>query len=118
MRRAVENLLTNAAKYSPPESTITISLSSDHGSRMRLAIHNEGAPLSAEEQARIFRPFERGSSAEQSGKRGWGIGLTLVQGIVDAHGGTVQVDSTPAGGTTFTIINPMDSRAQQEHHRT
>jgi signal transduction histidine kinase len=77
MRRAIENLLTNAAKYSTPDSPITIALSADHGTRMRLAIHNEGAPLSAEEQGRIFRPFERGALAEQSGKRGWGIGLTL-----------------------------------------
>jgi signal transduction histidine kinase len=81
---------------------------------MRLSVHNEGAGLSAGEQARVFRPFERGASAARSGKRGWGIGLTLVHGIIEAHGGVVSVESTPEGGTTFTIENPMDSRPYQE----
>jgi signal transduction histidine kinase len=112
MRRLLENLLTNAVKYSTPHSPITISLSAPDN-HMRLSVHNQGPPLSPEEQARIFRPFERGKSARQSGKRGWGIGLTLVQGIVDAHGGTVHVESTADGGTTFTVQNPMDSRPYQ-----
>jgi signal transduction histidine kinase len=113
MRRAIENLLTNAVKYSTPGSPITISLQADGGTQMHLSVHNEGPPLSLEEQTRIFRPFERGRSAEHREKSGWGIGLTLVRGIVDAHGGTVQVESTGAGGTTFSIINPMDSRPYQ-----
>jgi signal transduction histidine kinase len=110
MRRVVENLVGNAVKYSPPDSPITLSLSADGGKHMRLSVHNEGHALSEEEQARIFAPFERGKSAERSAQRGWGIGLTLVQGIVQAHGGTVTVESTPTGGMTFTVINPMDSR--------
>jgi signal transduction histidine kinase len=113
MRRALENLLSNAVKYSTPGSPITISVRAADGPKMHLSVHNEGPPLSPEEQTRIFRPFERGRSAEHREKRGWGIGLTLVRGIVDAHGGTIQVESTGAGGTTFTIINPMDSRPYQ-----
>jgi signal transduction histidine kinase len=114
MRRVVENLLSNAVKYSDPHSPITISVSVADGDKMALSVHNHGPALSPDEQARIFRPFERGQSAERSGKRGWGIGLTLVQGIVDAHGGRVTVDSTPGGGTTFSVKNPMDSRPYQE----
>lgn len=110
MRRVLENLLGNAVKYSRPNSTITITLSGDGGATMHLSIHNEGLALSPEEQARIFAPFERGKSAERSAQRGWGIGLTLVKGIVDAHGGVVSVESTPGGGTTFTVRNPIDSR--------
>jgi signal transduction histidine kinase len=113
MRRAIENLLTNAVKYSPADSRITITLSSGGGKSMQLAVHNEGPPLSAEDKVRIFRPFERGSSARQSRQHGWGIGLTLVQGIVDAHGGKVEVESTADGGTTFKIVNPIDSRPHQ-----
>jgi signal transduction histidine kinase len=112
MRRAVENLLTNAVKYSDPQSPITILLRVLDG-KMTLSVHNRGPTLSPEDQARIFKPFERARSAERSGKQGWGIGLTLVQGIVNAHGGQISVDSTPDGGTTFTIANPMDSRPYQ-----
>jgi signal transduction histidine kinase len=111
MRRVLENLLGNAVKYSRPDSPITISLGADGGNHMRLSVHNEGPGISVEEQARIFSPFERGKSAELSQQKGWGIGLTLVQGIVKAHGGTVTVESTPSGGTTFTVVNPIDSRA-------
>jgi signal transduction histidine kinase len=118
MRRVLENLLTNAVKYSNPESPITISIGVGKGDKMRMSVHNEGAALSPEDQVRIFRPFERGRSAEQSHQRGWGIGLTLVQGIIDAHGGTIGVESTPKGGTTFTIENPMDSRPYQPHEPT
>lgn len=113
MRRVIENLLTNAVKYSDPDSQITISLRIGAGNRMSLSVHNEGPALSPEEQARIFRPFERGESAERGRQKGWGIGLTLVQGIIDGHGGTVRVTSSPEGGTTFAIDNPMDSRPYQ-----
>lgn len=114
MRRAIENLLSNAVKYSAPDTPITIRIDVADGHRMRMSVHNEGPALSPEEQSRVFRPFERGSSALRSGQRGWGIGLTLVQGIVDAHGGEISVTSTPQGGTTFTIRNPMDSRPYQQ----
>jgi len=114
MRRVLENLLTNAVKYSEPHSTISIWLRISHDDRMTLSVHNRGPALSTEEQTRIFQPFERAQSAKQSGKPGWGIGLTLVHGIVTAHGGSVEVDSTPDQGTTFTVINPMDSRQYQE----
>jgi signal transduction histidine kinase len=114
MRRALENLLSNAVKYSAPQSPITISIAVADGNRMRMSVHNEGPALSSEEQARVFQPFERGKSAQRSGQRGWGIGLTLVKGIVDSHGGSVSVESTTEGGTTFTIRNPMDSRPYQD----
>jgi signal transduction histidine kinase len=114
MRRVVENLLTNAVKYSDPQSPITVSVRVGDGNKMMLSVHNQGPSLSSEEQARIFQPFERAKSAELGGKQGWGIGLTLVKGIVDAHGGLVKVDSSPDGGTTFTVENPMDSRPYTE----
>jgi signal transduction histidine kinase len=113
MHRAVENLLTNAVKYSTPDSPISVTLQIGAGNKMSLSVHNRGPALSVEEQTRIFLPFERGKSAEQSSQRGWGIGLTLVQGIIDAHGGSITVDSTPDQGTTFMINNPMDSRPYQ-----
>jgi signal transduction histidine kinase len=113
MRRVLENLLSNAVKYSEPVSPITISVKVASGLKMMLSVHNSGPALSPEEQARIFRPFERGKSAERSGKTGWGIGLTLVQGIIHAHGGAVSVEST-SSGTTFLVENPLDSRRFQE----
>jgi signal transduction histidine kinase len=114
MRRALENLLNNAVKYGDPKAPVTIRLRATEDRKMSLSVHNQGVPLAGEDQARIFLPFERGKSAERTGARGWGIGLTLVKGIVDAHGGTVTVESNREDGTTFTIRNPMDSRSYQE----
>jgi signal transduction histidine kinase len=114
MRRAIENLLTNAVKYSEDKTPVTISVREGEGQKMVLSVHNHGPTLSLQEQARIFEPFERTKSAELGGKQGWGIGLTLVKGIVQSHGGEVKVESLPDGGTTFTVENPMDSRPYQE----
>lgn len=116
MQRVLENLLTNAIKYSDPLSPITIRVKVGEGGRMCLSVHNQGPRLSREDQARIFLPFERAKSAELGGKRGWGIGLTLVRGIIDGHGGDVSVESTERG-TTFTVSNPMDSRPYQQDDR-
>jgi signal transduction histidine kinase len=114
MRRVIENLLTNAVKYSEAGTPVTISVRQRDGEKMVLSVHNQGPALSLEEQGRIFQPFERTKSAELGGKQGWGIGLTLVKGIVQSHGGDVKVESSPDGGTTFTVENPMDSRPYQQ----
>lgn len=112
MRRVIENLLTNAVKYSEARTPVTITVRAGDRQKMVLSVHNQGQALSSEEQARIFQPFERAKSAELGGKQGWGIGLTLVKGIVHSHGGEVKVESSP-NGTTFTVENPMDSRPYQ-----
>lgn len=111
MRRVIENLLSNAVKYGKLESPITI-VAGERDGRMQLSVHNEGPPISAEEKERIFEPFERGAASSR-GRKGWGIGLTLVRGIIDAHGGNISVESDH-GGTTFTIRNPMDSSPFQK----
>ncbi|MEO7163383.1 MAG: ATP-binding protein, partial [Bdellovibrionia bacterium] len=61
-----------------------------------------------------FEPFHRTHSATLSGRKGWGLGLTLVRGVTEAHGGTVAVTSTLHEGTSFTITLPIDARKFQE----
>jgi signal transduction histidine kinase len=84
---------------------VTVTLS-QQGEQVELAVHNLGRPIPEEEQAILFQHFTRTKSAETSGKKGWGIGLTLVKGVAEAHGGSVQVESTPAHGTTFRVRLP------------
>jgi signal transduction histidine kinase len=109
LRRVFENLANNAVKYGLPARPITIELRS-LDQKVRISVHNDGNPLSREEQKLIFEPFRRSYSAERSAQRGWGLGLTLVRGITEAHGGRVQVQSEAGKGTTFTIEIPRDSR--------
>jgi signal transduction histidine kinase len=105
LRRALENLLNNAIKYGYPTSCISI-LVDEHGEDIEIAVHNEGDHIPLEQQATLFTPHCRAKSAEDSGKIGWGIGLALVRGVAEAHGGHVRVQSSPSVGTTFTMSLP------------
>jgi signal transduction histidine kinase len=112
LRRAVWNLASNAIKYGMPDSTITVTIRRvDRGAR--LSVHNRGNPISPEDQCRVFEPFARARSAEASSQLGWGLGLTLVRGCVEAHGGRVYLESSAETGTTFTIEIPLDARPFQ-----
>lgn len=112
LRRAIWNLATNAIKYGAPLAPVTIKIRMDDG-RAFISVHNEGRPLSPDEQRRIFEPFARAHTADASTQTGWGLGLTLVRGCVEAHGGRVQVESSAEHGTTFTIEVPVDARVAQ-----
>jgi signal transduction histidine kinase len=108
LRRALENMLTNAVKYGDQHQKITTSVET-HGDNFELSVHNHGPCLSNEQQQRIFEPFHREHKPKDDTK-GWGLGLTLVRGVAQSHGGTVRVKSAPAEGTTFTMILPVDAR--------
>jgi PAS domain S-box-containing protein len=112
IRRIMENLISNAAKYGTPNTPVTtrIELKND---RVLVSVHNQGPPIPEDEQKTIFEPFHRASGVEVKGKPGWGLGLTLVRGLADAHGGRVSLQSTPAEGTTFTVDLPADARPFQ-----
>jgi signal transduction histidine kinase len=103
---AVWNLLDNAVKYSPPGTEVRIELSTVDG-RARIAVRDQGLGISLEEQTRLFRKFERGERARSLGIKGTGIGLAMVDHIVRAHGGRVEVQSAAGTGSTFTILLPL-----------
>jgi signal transduction histidine kinase len=103
LRLICSNLLTNAVKYSPPGSIITMSAHAE-GSSLILRVSDRGVGISPLELKRIFTPFFRGSNV--SGATGMGVGLTLVQQAVQLQGGTIQVESRVGEGTTFTVTLP------------
>lgn len=108
LRRAMENLIQNAVKYGGKESPIILAL---HQSELEtwLSVHNDGNPIPKEYQSSLFEPFRRIDLPQQTGTKGWGIGLNLVRGVAEAHGGHVQVESSPEKGTTFTLTFPVNS---------
>jgi signal transduction histidine kinase len=115
LRRVFDNLLSNAIKYGERGGPISVVIRRVDA-RILVGVHNRGTIIPAEEQAKLFQPFHRTQEAKATGQRGWGLGLTLVRGIVEAHGGIVKVESYPKEGTTFTIDLPVDasSRANPE----
>jgi signal transduction histidine kinase len=103
MEYAVYNLLTNAVKYSPPETCVTVYGDiRDH--EVRLSVRDQGIGMDRKEVGRIFEKFYRTRRAEQSGESGTGIGLSIVEQIVTQHGGRIQVMSEPGKGSEFTVI--------------
>lgn len=105
LRRAIWNLAVNGVKYGAPDRPIIVNV---HGAvdAVMLAVHNEGAPIPASEVPRLFVPYARARTADERGPRGWGLGLTLVRGCAEGHGGRVTVHSDAASGTTFVIELP------------
>lgn len=117
LRRAVENLTANAVKYGSTAGRVTVTVSAHHG-RAIVSVHNLGAYIPAEKQETLFRAFQRSTAGEESGKRGWGLGLAQVRAVAEAHGGSIQVDSMPESGTAFTIDVPLDARPYQDKPAT
>lgn len=102
---AVYNLLTNAIKYSPRESTVRISARRD-GDSVLISVSDQGIGMTKDEVKRLFQKFYRTERAEKSGIQGTGIGLSIVKEIVTLHGGSITVESAPEQGSTFTVILP------------
>jgi signal transduction histidine kinase len=111
LRRALWNLVSNAVKYGAAGQPITISVTSSTDGA-RASVHNFGDPLPAEELPALFDPFFRSAKARAGGNVGWGLGLTLVRGCAEAHGGHATVSSDQTG-TTFSIDLPLDATPYQ-----
>jgi signal transduction histidine kinase len=104
MEYALYNLLTNAVKYSPPETRVRVFGEDERGGRVRLCVEDHGIGMDQKEVGRIFEKFYRTKKAEQSGEAGTGIGLSIVEQIVTQHGGSIHVESEPGKGSRFTLL--------------
>lgn len=112
MEYACYNLLTNAVKYSPQHTEVTVSVRLDVSrgvSWARIAVQDQGIGMDQKEVKQIFRKFYRTKKAEESGEAGTGIGLSIVQQIVEQHGGQIEVVSEPGRGSCFTLVLPATS---------
>jgi len=106
MEYACYNLLTNAVKYSPRNTEVTVSAEKDD-QYLRIAVRDQGIGMDQKEVKQIFQKFYRTKKAEESGETGTGIGLSIVQQIVEQHGGRIDVASQPGKGSCFTLIMPV-----------
>jgi signal transduction histidine kinase len=102
IQMALDNLLSNARKYAPEGKPYAVHLEADGGG-LRIAVSDQGPGISRRDQRRIFRPFERVDDRLSQATEGAGIGLSLVNHVARAHGGTVRVESEPGGGATFIL---------------
>lgn len=114
LQTVVSNLLSNATRYTPAGGSITVHCGAD-GEEAFVIVRDTGIGMRAEVQSHVFEKFFRAPEARAVEERGLGLGLSLVQRIVRAHRGRIQVTSQEGVGSTFTILLPLvdlDQRAQ------
>ena len=102
---ACYNLLTNAVKYSPANTSITVR-AWRHRENVRISVEDCGYGMDENEIKQIFQKFYRTSRAQQSSQDGTGLGLAIVEEIVVQHGGSIEVDSRINHGSRFTLSLP------------
>lgn len=99
------NLLSNASKYSPKDSTITLYVQ-QQGDSVRMSVGDEGPGIPEDDKDLLFERFYRRDDEVTRSQSGLGLGLSIVEAIVDAHHGSIEIDSKVGAGTTLTVTLP------------
>jgi PAS domain S-box-containing protein len=103
------NLLSNAVKFTPEGGRVEVRLGTEEG-QVVLAVADTGAGIAAADRERIFERFYRTAIARRQAIQGTGLGLTITRAIVEAHNGTIAVESDEGRGSTFTVRLPLPLR--------
>jgi signal transduction histidine kinase len=107
VRDAIDNLVSNAIKYSPIGGEIDVNVGRD-GDSIMVQVKDQGAGLSPEDISRLFGRFQRLSAKPTAGESSTGLGLSIAKRIVDLHGGRITVESAgPGQGATFIMTLPV-----------
>lgn len=111
--RLLDNLLSNALKFSPPQSLVRLVLHRA-GAEICVRIEDQGPGIRLEERSRLFKPFERLSARPTAGEKSLGLGLAIAAGIVTAHGGRIWEENGPERGAAFCFTLPLLRKPQSE----
>lgn len=106
LHQALAALVDNAVRHTPKESSIQVAATRTDG-HVELSVIDSGPGLTATEAAAVFDRFSRGDQSRARRTGGSGLGLSITQAIVSAHGGEISVTATPGHGATFTIVLPI-----------
>jgi signal transduction histidine kinase len=105
LAQALENLVSNAVKFTPPGGEVIVSAGVEAG-EVWIRVQDSGPGIPSEEQTRVFTPFYRGSVGRRF-PQGMGLGLGIAHDLVDAHGGRITLESAPGQGSAFTVHLPL-----------
>jgi signal transduction histidine kinase len=107
MAQVVDNLVSNALKYTPAGGRVRVGLGVD-GSRVELVVSDTGIGIEATDRSRLFTRFFRARHAEEQSIQGVGLGLSITRSIVECHGGRIEVQSEVGRGSTFRVRIPLE----------
>lgn len=110
MAQVIDNLLSNALKFTPPGGRVDVRVAAGTGTVV-IEVSDTGIGISASEQGRLFERFYRTAAAESGAIPGTGLGLAISKMIVEAHGGTIWVESDEGRGARFSLVLPLVDRA-------
>jgi signal transduction histidine kinase len=111
LREAMNNLVSNALKYSPHGGAIDVQVTRSEET-VRFSVSDSGPGLSEGDQQRLFRPFQRLTPEPTGDENSTGMGLYITKEIVDRHHGTIDVDSDEGAGSTFALLLPVESSSR------
>jgi signal transduction histidine kinase len=106
LKQILLNLVSNALRYSPPGTSIILGWRLLPG-QVEIWLSDQGIGMDAETLSHVFEPFYQGKAITVSGEKGAGLGLSLTQSMVTAHGGAIRIESTPGQGTSVFVTFPL-----------
>jgi len=109
--QVIDNLISNAIKFSPSGSNIYVAIDQE-GALIKVSVRDEGPGISPEEQSVLFAEFQRGSIKPTAGEKSTGLGLAIVKKIIEAHHGSLEINSEVGQGATFSFKLPMGATEQ------
>ena len=107
VRQVLLNLVGNAIKYTE-HGSVAVKAETGESGTVRVTVSDTGPGISTADMARIWRPFDRGGDADTRGTGGTGLGLAIAREIVEMHGGSIDAQSKPGEGSTFSFVLPVE----------
>ena len=102
-----DNIVSNAIKFSPSGTTVFVTMKKS-GNNIKVSVRDEGPGISEEDQSQLFGEFQRLSATPTGGEKSTGLGLSIVKKMVEAHNGTLTVESVVGSGATFSFELPLE----------
>ena len=106
LRQVLLNLLANAIKFTPADGSIILSADIERGGGLVFRVRDSGVGIAPEDIAKVFEKFGQGRKEALTGERGTGLGLPIVKGLIEAHGGKIAIESALGGGTCVIVTLP------------
>jgi len=114
--QVMTHLLSNAVKFSPPDTCVTVSLGRGTANHVRVSVHDQGPGISPEFRSKIFTLFTQADPSDSRSQGGAGLGLAISKALIERMGGRIGFESNPTGGTIFFFELPAGRPDDASHH--